>query len=147
MAKAHPKKELARMMYVEHGIDAKAISEMLDISENTISKWVNSYENWKQQRQVRMLSPDKLISHFYEQSEEIIKQSKDEKRPINSGEADALNKLASAIQKLDKKIDPSISMSVFRNYNNYLMQIDPLLAKQNAEHQLMYIQQLMNESK
>ena len=135
------------MLYVEHGLEANKISEMLDVSENTISKWVNCHEDWKQQRRVRLLSPDKLIVLYYEQSEEIIKAAKDEDRAITSAEADALNKLAAAIQKLDKKIDPSISMSVFRNFNNYLMQIEPKLAKEVAEHQLMYVQKMLDESK
>lgn len=135
------------MLYIEQGFDAKTISGMLDISENTIGTWVKSHEDWKKQRQVRMLSPDKLVMHFYEQSEAIIKSAKDEERPLTSAESDALNKLASAIQKLDKKVDPSITMSVFRNFNNWLMQIEPLLAKQIAEQQLMYVQTMLSDGK
>ena len=116
MAKEHPQKELARMLYVEHGMDAKAISEQLPISEVTLSKWVTK-EDWRQQRQVRMLSPDKLIVLYYQQSEQIIKRATEEERAITPAEADSLNKLASSIQKLDKKIDPSISMSVFKSFN------------------------------
>jgi transposase len=142
----HPKKQLAYLLFMDNGMEAKQISDMLDVSENTISKW-NRAEGWKEQRQARTLSPDKLIRHYYEQSELVLNKAKKEDRPLTSNEMDGLNKLASAIQKLDKKVDPSITMAVFKNFGNYLMQIDPVLTKQLSEHQLNYIQLLLNESK
>lgn len=147
MAKAK-EKEMAHLLYVEQGLDAKAIAQMLDVSELTMSKWVNANNSeWKAQRAARTLSPDKLIRLYYEQSEKIVSAAGEDKRAITSAEADALNKLAAAIQRLDKKIDPSITMSVLRNYNNYLLQVNPELAKLNANYQIDYVQSLLDAQK
>jgi transposase len=146
MAAEHPKKKHAYFLFVENGLDAKAISDMLGVSENTISKW-NKAEDWKGQRTRRMLAPDKLISHYYEQSEVIIQTAKDENRPLTSSEADALVKLASAISKLDKKVDVSITTSVLRRFNNYLLQIDLELSKAFIPHEKGYVQMLIDAQK
>lgn len=147
MAKAQ-EREMARLLYVEQGLDAKEVAQMLKVSELTMSKWVNANNaEWKNLKAARTLSPDKLIRMYYEQSEAIVQQAKDDDRPISSGDADALNKLASAIQKLDKKIDPSITMSVLRNFNNYLIQINPELAKQCAAYQMEFVQSLLDAQK
>lgn len=146
MSREHPKKKQAYKLFVEQGLDAREIHEMLGISENTISKW-RGKENWDKQRAIRQLSPDKLISHYYEQSEKIVRKAKEEERALSASEADALNKLASAIQKLDKKVDSSISMSVLRNFNNWLVQINPEAAKTLIEFQTYYVQFLIDAEK
>lgn len=119
---------------------------MFGVSANTLSRW-NTQGKWNEQRRARMLSPDKLIAHYYAQSEKIIEFAQDKDRPLNAGEADALNKLATAIQKLDKKIDASLTMSVLKNFINYLLQLDPELAKQVVEYHVSYVQTLLDAQK
>lgn len=146
MSREHPKIRQAWKLYVEQGLDAKEIHHFLGIAESTLSKYVKA-ENWKAQRASRTLSPDKLITLYYAQSDAIVQKAKDENRAITVSEADALNKLATAIQKLDKKVDSSISMSVLRNFNNWLLQINPDAAKTLVEYQTHYIQFLINAEK
>lgn len=134
------------MLYVEQGLDGKEVSRLLKISETTISKW-NKNEGWEQQRAARRLSPDKLILRYYEQSERIIDAADDEERPLTTGEVDALAKLSTSIARLDKRTDASIVMSVLRNYNNYLLTVNPDLAKQNTDYQLEYVQSLIHAEK
>lgn len=134
------------MLYVEQGLDGKEVSRLLKISETTISKW-NKNEGWEQQRAARRLSPDKLILRYYEQSERIIDAADKEDRPLTTGEVDALAKLSTSIARLDKRTDASIVMSVLRNYNNYLLTVNPELAKQNTDYQLQYVQSLIHAEK
>lgn len=134
------------MLYVEQGLEGTEVSRLTGISETTISKW-NNNEGWEKQRAARRLSPDKLIQRYYEQSERIIDAADEQKRPLTTGEVDSLAKLSISIARLDKRADASIVMSVLRNYNNYLLTVNPDLAKQNTDYQLEYVQSLINAEK
>ena len=77
----------------------------------------------------------------------ILQTAKDEKRPLSSKECDALNKLATAIQKIDKRTDPSIMMAVLAQFTNFLKIMDLELAKSLLPFQKQFIlQKLDNEN-
>jgi hypothetical protein len=144
--KRNPKRELAELLYVEAGMLQKEIALELDIGEHTIGRWKDE-DNWDLKKQVKTLSPENLIKQFYEQSELIVNSAKNENRPLNSKECDALNKLASSIQKIDKRTDPSIIMNVLVQFNNYLKTMDLELAKAILPYQKQFIlQKLGNEN-
>ena len=142
MKREHPQKKLAHLLYVEQGMEAKQIAQLLGISEQTLSKWVQK-ENWKVQRQARSLGPDKLILMYYEQSQLIHDNIKKDQRVPTPAEVDALAKLASSISKVDKTVSETIVYTVLSNFNNYMVLVNPSLAKQFVEHQLAYVQTLL----
>lgn len=53
---ANNKRSAARELYVTQGYTAKRIAELLDVTEITLSRWVNKY-GWKQQREAAALAP------------------------------------------------------------------------------------------
>lgn len=143
--KTNPKKELAEILFIDADYSQKEIAQELGISENTIVKWAD-IEGWKQKKAIRTLSPDKLIAAYYDQSDKIIQDAKEAERTLSSKECDALNKLAAAIEKLDKKVSPSINMAVFIRFNNYLKVIDNELVKKLLSYQKDYIQTLISNA-
>lgn len=145
--KRNPKRELAALLYVEANLTQKEISQELDIGEHTIGRWKEE-DLWDLEKQVRNLSPANLIAQFYEQTDFILQTARDEKRPLNSKECDALNKLASSIQKIDKRTDPSIIMAVLVQFSNYLKLQDLDLAKALLPYQKQFVlQRLGDENK
>lgn len=144
--KRNPKRDLAELLFVEAGMLQKEIAQELDIGEHTIGRWKDE-DNWDLKKQVKTLSPENLIKQFYEQSELIVNSAKANGRPLNSKECDALNKLASSIQKIDKRTDPSILMNVLVQFNNYLKTQDLDMAKSMLPYQKQFIlQKLSNEN-
>jgi len=144
--KRNPKRELAALLFVEANLTQKEIAAELEIGEHTIGRWKDE-DLWDLEKQVRTLSPANLIKQFYEQTELILQTAKNENRPLNSKECDALNKLATAIQKIDKRTDPSIMMAVLVQFTNYLKLMDLNLAKSLLPFQKQFIlQKLDNEN-
>lgn len=142
MAKENPKKGLAFILYMETDLSQKEIAEQLDTTEATVSSWATKGD-WRQKKAVDALSPDKLVREFYNQAYEITEKAKKEQRTVTSSEADALVKLASAIDKLDRKVSPSIATAIFMRYNNWLRVQDLELVKKNMPYQMRYLQELI----
>jgi len=73
MAKVNEKKT-ARFMFVEQGKDGKEIAALLGVSENTISKWVNS-GGWKEERSARLNDFDNGVKNIKQVLENLSEQT------------------------------------------------------------------------
>jgi predicted transcriptional regulator len=143
MAKANPKKQLAEILFMENNMSQKEIADMLGTTQVSVSKWSKAGD-WDHKRAVNALSPDTLIRQYYQLSKDINDLIKKEERTATSGEADALLKFAAAIEKLDKKVNPSIVTAVFMRFNNYLKLLNLPLAKELIKYQMPYLESLIN---
>jgi len=118
MAKERERKT-ARILYVEQGKTAKDIAELLNVSEKTVSAWVNKYA-WKAARTARITNKDNRI--------ENIKQIIDGFAQIRLDLQNELNKLVK--EKGDKKEINNIRQELARidagvaNWNKTLENID-----------------------
>jgi uncharacterized protein YjcR len=143
--KPHPKRSLASMMFIQWKYDSNEIAAELDISETTLSKW-RSADNWDTQRQFEGLTSQNLIKNYYEESQGIIDDAKADGRRLNSKEVDMLAKLASSIEKLNKKTSPSVAMQVFMDFNNFVKTVDLDLAKKIIPLEKDFVFRLLNPS-
>ena len=146
MAKANQKRDLARILYFDSDFSQKEIAEHVGTTEQTVSKWANEGK-WREQKAVETLSPDKLVREYYYQSDVITNAAREDKRPLTASEADALVKLASAIDKLDRKISPSVTMSVLMRFNHHLKIVAPELVPQIVKHEMDYVNTLIKPEK
>ncbi|MDR1848131.1 MAG: helix-turn-helix domain-containing protein [Bacteroidales bacterium] len=95
------KKEIAHD-YFKQGLPQKEIAEKLNISNNTVSRWVVAGK-WREERRSITLSRQELLRGWQNQLLEInnnIKQREEGKRFPTSAEADIMTKLTSNINKL-----------------------------------------------
>jgi transposase len=100
------KRRYAYMLYVDQGLEQKIISEIIGVSENTISKW-KSADNWEEDRQFTNIAPDKIMKRVMRQYDTLLKQIEERDAPKNvpdSKEADILNKLADSVKKLQTEV-------------------------------------------
>lgn len=141
--KLNEKQKLARLLYMETSKSQKEIAVLVGTSEHTLSKWVDKFK-WKLERGANEATPDKIVADMLVMISDFKELLREQKRLPSPGEADAINKLASTIEKLDKKLNPSIMMNVFMRFNDWASLIDPDFIKKVTEYQLQFIQTVLN---
>lgn len=119
------KKVMAERMFVEDGMTAKAISEQLDVSEQTLSKWRKGKEGekaWDDKRAQMLASPHKIKEILIK---ELMLVAGGEKSSVD---ADALAKINKVIETLSDTISVQIVFSVFKEFDNWMADQDPKTA-------------------
>lgn len=109
MAKEKEKK-LAYILFVEQRKTAKEISQLLNVSEKTLSIWINADdERWKKEQRARNTSPANRVANI----EQIISTLADDRlrKGAELVEAEKAHdqKLASEIRQDISKIDDAVS--------------------------------------
>jgi len=124
------KKVMAERMFVEDGMTGKAISEQLDVSEQTLSKWRKGKEgekSWDDKRAEMLASPHKIKEILLK---ELIVVASGGKSLVD---ADALAKINKVIETLSDKISVQVVFSVFKEFDNWMADQDPKTAVQFTE--------------
>jgi len=121
------KKELARMYYM-NGETQKVIAGKVEVSEQTISAWVEK-EGWAVRRAGVQVTRPELINKSLAALNKILDQVyESDDIEIISALPDKLAKFASAIEKLDKKANIVSTIDVFMAFSKWIQHrasIDP----------------------
>lgn len=100
------KKELAKQIYLRDNLSQKEIAEMVEVSTKTLCKWVNE-EKWDTEKSAYTITREQQIQRIYGHISAINQAISDREPPQNvpdAKEADTLNKLATAIKKLENEV-------------------------------------------
>lgn len=130
------KKVMAEKMFVEDGMTAKAISEQLDVSEQTLSKWRKGKEgekSWDDKRAQMLASPHKIKEILFK---ELMLVAGGEKSAVD---ADALAKINKVIETLSDSTSVQIVFSVFKEFDNWMADQDPKTAVLFTEYHKQFI--------
>jgi len=104
------KKELANLLF-QSGETQKSIAERVGVSQQTMMAWVNQ-GGWREKRAASTITRSELINKTLKNISDLLE---------DGGEnADQLSKLASLIEKLDKKNSPILIMDVFVAFGRWL---------------------------
>jgi hypothetical protein len=136
LSKNQAKKVLAERMFVDDGTNAKHISELIDISEQTISKWrkgKDGEKSWDDKRAEMLASPHKIREILIR---ELMVVAGGEKSMVD---ADALAKINKVIETLSDKISVQIVFSVFKEFDNWMADQDPKTAVLFTEYHKQFI--------
>lgn len=115
------KKEWARLLFIHEKMTQKEIAEKVQVSEVTISTWVNT-GNWGRLKNSLVLTKQEQLARLYNQVNELqlhIEAREEGKRFANSKEADVLAKLASAIKMMETEISLAEIINVFVAFNEF----------------------------
>lgn len=113
------KKSLARTLYMA-GKEQAEIAEQVEISRQTISKWVNS-EGWKEQRAAISVTRPELVNKLLLTIDTLITQVNSSEDPqLIAGLGDRLAKLSAVIEKLDKKANVVDAIEVFMAFSKWM---------------------------
>jgi predicted DNA-binding protein (UPF0251 family) len=95
------KKYLAKILFTREQLDQKVCAARVDVSEKTMSKWVNE-GNWKALRNRMLASKEQLITTYYEHLENLNNKIKEAKQGHgDSKQADIMIKYTAAIRNLE----------------------------------------------
>jgi uncharacterized protein YjcR len=131
-------KELAKLYYLR-GDTQKMIAEKIGISRVTMSAWVKN-GNWDTLRTASVITRKELIAKMMQNASEKL-----EKGEMSY---DEMSKLASTIEKLDKKANIVTIIEVFAAYDKWLiarMQLDPEITPELIKTMSKYQDMFINE--
>ena len=97
------KRELARLYYMK-GETQKQIAKIIDISEVTVSKWVNAGK-WDMKRATERVTRQELVLNNLQIIAKLQQQVAESKNPLEMSKSvsDQISKYSASIEKLDKK--------------------------------------------
>ncbi len=138
-------RSLAEKMYVEEMMTAKAISDSLDVSPQTIGRWKqgigNNDEDWDNKRERFRREPyniRKLINN------EVARLARGEEATLDMK---ALNEAIKAQNAIAGKVSTEVVYSVFREFDNWMSSQDPDMALSFTEwHKQFLIHKAGEES-
>lgn len=122
------KKVFALLIYLnETSATQKEIAQRVEVSEQTISKWVKT-ENWEKQRRSKMVTRQKALDNAYEQLENLnatIMARPEGERIPNNKEADLQVKLASQIRTLETELSNVVVMEIGMKFIDHVRSVAP----------------------
>lgn len=122
------KKEWAQLLFTKENISQKEIAERVGVSEVTMSRWVKA-GSWESLKVSITITKEEQLKNIYRQLAEINKaiaeRSADEgPRYATPSESDTINKLATAISKMESDIGLSDIIATFQGLLTWLRGFD-----------------------
>lgn len=138
------KREAARILFME-GVEQKQIAQIINVSENTVSKWAN-LEGWKDTRmriEIRDQTSEERVRELIEYQLECLKRIKDKHMEdqsfslLKAGDIDSLQKLFTTIKRPELKFGDIVK--IIREFTDFVSKSDLDLAKQLVDISNTYI--------
>lgn len=146
------KKELARLYFMQ-GESQKSIATKVNVSENTVSRWVEK-GGWELKRAGNTVTrPEIVTKNLILISRLLDKLNGEEINLKDVGKiVDQISKLAASIERIDKKANVIDTIEVFTSLNKWLearmaydKDITPDLLKTINNYQDLYITEQINK--
>lgn len=118
--KTKEKQEWARLLFIAENMPQNDIAEKIGVSKVTINKWAKK-DKWEEQRASLTITREQQLQRLYMQIAEINKviSLREQKYPTPA-EADSINKLANAIDKMERESSLADIISVSQKFLNWL---------------------------
>jgi len=133
MAKTNiDKKGIAKSLYLDGNYTQEEIADKVGTTRQTVARWIKD-GSWDSIKASIAITPAQIIVQWNRQIIEVnnaIAEREEGKRFATSAEADALAKLAGAINKLQNDIGVSDCVSVAMRFLSWLRPLDIEAAKQ-----------------
>jgi Transcriptional regulator, contains sigma factor-related N-terminal domain len=142
------KKDWAKMLYLNEHLTQKEVAERVGISTRTMSVWVNK-EKWDTLKTSMTITREQQLANLYRQVaaiNEAITGREEGKRFASSKEADIINKLATAIDKMERDSGLSEAISISKKILKWLRPINPTQAKDLSYVFDSFIKDTLNEA-
>lgn len=137
------KKEWAKMLYLKEHLQQQEVAERVGVSKQTLCRWVKT-EKWEELKTSVSLTREEQLSNLYRQVAEInkaIAKKEEGERYASAKEADTINKLAAAIERMEKETGISDIISVSKGFLDWLRKADMEKAKELSYYFDAYIKE------
>ena len=124
------KRDHAKLLFIHEQLNQKEIAARIKVSEVTISKWANA-DNWDGLRVSITITKEEQLKNLYRQLAEMNRAiaERDDKKYASSSEADAISKLATAIDKMESDVGIADIVSVAKKFLTWLRKFDLVKAQ------------------
>jgi transposase len=115
----------AKLLFIHEQLSQKEIAVRIKVSEVTISKWAKLYR-WDNLRVSITITKEEQLKNLYRQLAEMNKAiaERADKKYATSAEADAISKLATAIDKMESDVGIADIVSVAKKFLSWLRKFD-----------------------
>lgn len=118
------KRDWAKLLFIAQNLSQIEIAEKVGVSKTTINKWAKQ-DKWDEQKASLTVTREQQLQRLYMQVAEINRVIADRENKFPSpAEADTINKLASAIDKMERESSLADVISVSQKFLNWLRAID-----------------------
>lgn len=138
MAKRDNNRIVAETMFIEQGMTCKAIAELIDVSEKTLSKWRNDGQ-WDQKREESLAAPHRIREILLKELKTLADGG------AGTIDADALSKIAKVMDTISEKISPQLVISVLKGFDNWMADQDAQMAVAFLTYHKQYIQHVIQQ--
>lgn len=124
------KRDHAKLLFIHEQLNQKEIAARIKVSEVTISKWANA-DSWDGLRVSITITKEEQLKNLYRQLAEMNKAiaERDDKKYASCSEADAISKLATAIDKMESDVGIADIVSVAKKFLTWLRKFDLVKAQ------------------
>nr|DAS26067.1 MAG TPA: Protein of unknown function (DUF1804) [Caudoviricetes sp.] len=119
--------------FVEQGMTCAGIAELLGIREATLSEWRRGMK-WDEKRKASLAAPGKIRELLLDEMQWIAEGNKARL------DTDGLSKVAKSLQYFDGKVPLSVVISVLKEVDNFVAEINPQEVVKITEYHRMFIQ-------
>ena len=119
--------------FVEQGMTCAGIAELLGIREATLSEWRRGMK-WDEKRKASLAAPGKIRELLLDEMQWIPERNKARL------DTDGLSKVAKSLQYFDGKVPLSVVISVLKEVDNFVAEINPQEVVKITEYHRMFIQ-------
>lgn len=126
------RKGIAKSLYLDGNYTQEEIADKVGTTRQTVSRWIKD-GNWESIKASMAITPAQIIAQWNRQIIEVnnaIAGRGEGRRYATPAEADALAKLAGAINKLQNDVGVSDCVSVAMRFLSWLRPLDIEAAKQ-----------------
>lgn len=128
----------AEEFYIENlDLTLKEVAEHFKVTEKTIGNWAKA-DNWEAKRLNFHASPTVIKQRL---QQEALRVSNGEPATFN---ADAVNKLMAAIDRLNKQADPIVIHKMLKELDFFIAEQNPQFAKEVVKYHKQFLQSKIN---
>lgn len=131
-------KRLAEDFFIQnYEVTQKEVAELFKVTTKTLSAWATKGE-WDKKRTDYHASPVKIQQLL---RAELLRVSQGQAPTLN---ADSISKLQSALDKIDRKADPTVVNEILKSLDNFISEIDPAFAIKCTEFHKKFLMHRIN---
>ncbi|MFV0403652.1 MAG: DDE transposase family protein [Bacteroides graminisolvens] len=128
------KKDWAKMLFMQGQMQVQDIATKVDVSRQSLSRWIKD-GNWELMRAAMSTTREDQIRNLYMQMAEINRViSERDSKFASPAEADTINKISNAIQKMEGDYGIADIISVSKQMLTWLRKRNPTKAIELSDY-------------
>lgn len=127
-------REICKVFFVENmDVTQREVAETYGVTEKTVSGWANA-DKWEDARREHHSSPYEIKKILQQEALSVAQGNTPTFKP------DDMSKLMAALDRCDKKLDPTIVARLLKDLDNFISKINPAFAAECTTYHKQFLQ-------